>query len=54
MKFKQLILVTGVERSGSALISRVLQLCGANAGQTNKMRENASLSVLSTYTTKKV
>lgn len=40
MKFKQLILITGVERSGSTLISRVLQLCEANAGQTNKMREN--------------
>lgn len=47
MKFKQLILITGVERSGSTLISRVLQLCRANTGQTNKMRENVSLRVLS-------
>lgn len=46
MQFKQLILVTGVERSGSTLISRVLQLCEANAGQTNKMRENVSLRAL--------
>lgn len=46
MKFKQLILITGVERSGSTLISRVLQLCEANAGQTNKMRENVSLRAL--------
>lgn len=47
MKFKQLILITGVERSGSTLISRVLQMCEANAGHTNKMRENVSLRVLS-------
>ena len=47
MKFKQLILITGVERSGSTLISRVLQLCEANAGQTNKMRENIILRALS-------
>lgn len=46
MLFKQLILITGVERSGSTLISRVLQLCEANAGQTNKMRENVSLRTL--------
>lgn len=46
MKFKQLILITGVERSGSTLISRVLQMCDANAGQTNKMRENVSLRSL--------
>lgn len=50
MKFKQLILITGVERSGSTLISRVLQMCEANAGQTNKMRENVSLRALSYYT----
>jgi len=47
MKFKQLILITGVERSGSTLISRVLQMCEANAGHTNKMRENVSLRSLS-------
>ncbi len=47
MKFKQVILITGVERSGSTLISRVLQLCDANAGQTNKMRENVNLRALS-------
>lgn len=46
MSFKQLILITGVERSGSTLISRVLQLCEANAGQTNKMRENLALRSL--------
>ena len=50
MKFKQLILVTGVERSGSTLISRVLQMCEANAGHTNKMRENVSLRALSSST----
>jgi len=52
MKFKQLILITGVERSGSTLISRVLQMCEANAGQTNKMRENVSLRSLSANTIK--
>ena len=50
MKFKQLILITGVERSGSTLISRVLQMCDANAGFTNKMRENVSLRSLSSVT----
>ena len=49
MKFKQLILITGVERSGSTLISRVLQLCEANTGQTNKMRENITLRALSDF-----
>lgn len=52
MKSKQLILITGVERSGSTLISRVLQLCRANTGQTNKMRENVSLRALSKSTIK--
>ena len=50
MKFKQLILITGVERSGSTLISRVLQMCEANAGRANKMRENISLRALSSAT----
>jgi len=50
MKFKQLILITGVERSGSTFISRVLQMCEVNAGQTNKMRENVSLRSLSAST----
>lgn len=54
MQSKQLILVTGVERSGSTLISRVLQMCDANAGQTNKMRENVSLKALSTRTIKRL
>lgn len=53
MKFKQLILITGVERSGSTLISRVLQLCKANAGYTNKMRENVALRSLSKRTVEK-
>jgi len=53
MKFKQLILVTGVERSGSTLVSRVLQMCDANAGHTNKMRENVYLRALSTKVIKK-
>lgn len=52
MKFKQLILITGVERSGSTLISRVLQLCDANVGFANKMRENVSLRALSSRTVK--
>lgn len=54
MKSKQLILITGVERSGSTLISRVLQLCEANTGQTNKMRENVSLRSLSSDTVKEL
>lgn len=52
MKIKQLILITGVERSGSTLISRVLEMCNANVGQTNKMSENVSLRFLSNTTIK--
>lgn len=46
MSFKQLILITGVERSGSTLVARVLQFCDANVGYANKMRENIALSAL--------
>jgi glutamyl/glutaminyl-tRNA synthetase len=46
MQSDKLILVTGIERSGSTLITRVLQLCGANAGRVNKMRENEAIHAL--------
>lgn len=42
----QNILVTGAERSGSTLVMRVLELCGAELGQTNKMKENIALRSL--------
>ena len=34
------ILITGVERSGSTLIAKILYLCGVNSGQCNGMFEN--------------
>lgn len=43
MSYKDNILVTGVQRSGSTLIMRVLEMCGAELGETNKMRENTAL-----------
>lgn len=40
------ILVTGVERSGSTLVMRILEKCGAELGQTNKMKENIAIQSL--------
>lgn len=37
------IFVTGVERSGSSLIARILKICGANVGRHNPMFENLSI-----------
>ena len=37
------IFVTGVERSGSSLIARILDMCGAFSGKTTSMCENALL-----------
>lgn len=46
MKYKQPILITGVERSGSTIIARVFEVCGAFTGQTNVMRENKQIRAL--------
>jgi len=34
------IFVTGIERSGSSIIARILQMCGAYTGRTSEMMEN--------------
>jgi len=41
------ILVTGADRSGSSLIARILDMCGAHTGVTNNMFENKELQHLS-------
>ena len=46
MQFRPIIFITGVERSGSTLVTRVLQMCGASVGKVNKMRENEELRSL--------
>lgn len=38
------ILITGVERSGSTLIARILDLCGVWSGACNNMMENHTLT----------
>lgn len=53
MQYKQPIFVTGVERSGSTLVTRVLQICGAHVGKVNKMRENKKLLHFNTSFIKK-
>lgn len=40
------ILVTGANRSGSAIIARIFELAGAYAGKTNKMYETAEIDDL--------
>ena len=40
------IFVTGVERSGSTLIAKILQLCGGYTGTTNVMCENIAIKAL--------
>lgn len=46
----QPIFVTGIERSGSSLIARIFNMCGAFTGVTNKMYENIEMKELcSTY-----
>lgn len=37
------IFITGAERSGSTLIARILDLCGAQSGRCNNMFENRSI-----------
>lgn len=40
------VFVTGVERSGSSIVARVLALCGAFTGKTTEMMENDQLRKL--------
>lgn len=39
------IFVTGVERSGSTLIARIISMCGAFTGETTEMWENKKVKV---------
>ena len=45
-KLNSPVFVTGVERSGSSLIARIIQMCGAFSGDTTTMCENRSLKAL--------
>lgn len=40
------ILITGIERSGSSLIGRIVDMCGAFSGKTTNMSENIRLKGL--------
>lgn len=46
MQYNKPILITGADRSGSTLVTRVLELCGAFSGVTTKMRENKAIRKL--------
>jgi hypothetical protein len=40
------IFITGIERSGSSLIGRIVNMCGAFSGRTTTMCENISLKAI--------
>lgn len=40
------VFVTGVERSGSSLIARIIAMCGAFSGQTTSMCENSNIKAI--------
>jgi hypothetical protein len=40
---KNPILITGIERSGSSMIAKILESCGAFAGKTTPMHENVEI-----------
>lgn len=40
------VFVTGIERSGSSLMARIIQMCGAFSGRTTNMCENINLKVI--------
>lgn len=40
------IFITGIERSGSSLIARIMELCGVFMGKVNNMYENIALQSL--------
>lgn len=40
------IFVTGIERSGSSIIAKIINMCGAFTGQTTEMMENKALKRL--------
>ena len=43
MTEKAPIFVTGVERSGSSIVARILSICGAFTGEVNNMHENIKM-----------
>ncbi len=43
------ILVTGVERSGSSIVAKILEICGAFTGSTSSMNENLQLKELQDF-----
>lgn len=40
------ILVTGIQRSGSTIIAKIIAMCGAFTGKTTEMLENAKIKAL--------
>lgn len=40
------ILITGIERSGSSIVAKIISMCGAYSGKTNEMQENLSIKRL--------
>lgn len=46
MKIYNPILITGVERSGATLIARILDICGVESGNIDKMYENKEVKSL--------
>lgn len=45
-KLNSPVFVTGIERSGSSLIGRIIDMCGAFSGRTTSMCENINLKLL--------
>lgn len=40
------IFVTGIERSGSSIVAKIISMCGAYAGNVNSMQENIDIKKL--------
>jgi hypothetical protein len=40
------IFVTGIERSGTSIVARILRMCGAFTGETTEMQENVNIKIL--------
>jgi hypothetical protein len=49
------IFITGIERSGSSIVAKIISMCGAYSGKTNEMQENLNIkSLLDWYYTEKL
>lgn len=43
---QNLVLITGVERSGSSIVAKVFSMCGAFGGNCNQMNENTEIKAI--------